>query len=229
MPLEYLGFFVLAAAWLLRGLIQPYDVVQVHNPPDFLLAAALIPRLRGTRLVLDVHDFAPELFELHFERAPAVVRRALAGIERWAFRTADAVITVNQRYAERIAAIRGAEAHVVLNSLDEGLLPDGPPPSSESFRIVTHGTLNIHYGVDVLLKAFRTVKDTIPDARLEIYGDGDAVELIGRRIHELGLTTTTWRSKAATCRSGRPFASSRARTSASLRTLAFPATTLRCR
>lgn len=186
-PFEYLGFLLLAAAWLLRGLIRPYDVVQVHNPPDFLLAAALIPRMRGTRLVLDVHDFSPELFELHFEQAPAVVRRALARIEHWAFRTADAVVTVNRRYAERIASIRGAGAEVVLNSLDEGLLPDCPTPASETFRVVTHGTLNVHYGVGVLLEAFRTVRDEMPDARLEIYGDGDAVELIRRRIRELGL------------------------------------------
>ena len=187
-PLEYLGFLVLATSWLLRSVIRPYDVVQVHNPPDFLLAAAMIPRLVGSRVVLDVHDFAPELFELRFERAPASVRRGLARIERWAFRTPDAVVTVNQRYAERIARIRGADAEVVLNSLDEGLLPEDAAPPSDLFRVVTHGTLNLHYGVEVLLEAFRTVKDEIADARLEIYGDGDAVEVIRRRIRELSLT-----------------------------------------
>jgi glycosyltransferase involved in cell wall biosynthesis len=186
-PIEYLGFLLLSTGWLVRSLIRPYDVVQVHNPPDFLLAAAMIPRLSGACLVFDVHDFAPELFDLHFEGAPAVVRRMLTRVERWAFRTADAVVTVNQRYADRIATIRGAETHVVLNSLDEGLLPDSEASSDRGFRVVTHGTLNIHYGVDVLLEAFRVVKDTVSDAKLEIYGDGDAVELIGRRIRELGL------------------------------------------
>jgi glycosyltransferase involved in cell wall biosynthesis len=186
-PLEYVGFLLLATIWLLRSLIRPYDVIQVHNPPDFLVAAAMIPRLRGSRLVFDVHDFAPELFELHFRQAPAVVERALASSERWAFRTADAVITVNERYAARIAAIRGGDVEVVLNSLDEGLLPDVPALPSESFRIVTHGTLNRHYGVEVLVEAFRVVRDEIANARLEIYGDGDAVELIRRRIRELEL------------------------------------------
>jgi glycosyltransferase involved in cell wall biosynthesis len=152
------------------------------------VAAALIPRLRGSRIVFDVHDFAPELFELYFRRAPPAIERALAGMERWAFRTADAVLTVNARYAERIAAIRGATAEVVLNSLDEGLLPDVAPPASEFFRIVTHGTLNEHYGVDVLVEAFGQLREEIPNARLEIYGDGDAVEVIRRRIRELALT-----------------------------------------
>ena len=43
-PLEYVGFLLLATLWLLRSLIRPYDVVQVHNPPDFLVAAATIRR-----------------------------------------------------------------------------------------------------------------------------------------------------------------------------------------
>ena len=46
---EYVGFLTLATLWLLRAVVRPYDIVQVHNPPDFLLAAALVPKLRGSR------------------------------------------------------------------------------------------------------------------------------------------------------------------------------------
>jgi glycosyltransferase involved in cell wall biosynthesis len=188
---EYLGFLTLATLWLFRSVVKPYDVVQVHNPPDFLLVAAFVPRLRGAKIVFDVHDFAPELFALHFEGVPGALR-VLDRIERWAFRRADLVLTVNERYRERIAARRGrGGVAVVLNSLDEGLLPTGAPPPSEGFRVVTHGTLNEHYGVDVLVEAFRTVRDALPDARLEIFGDGDAVATIRRRIEELGLEDAT--------------------------------------
>src|SRR4051794_16748642 len=88
---EYLGFLVLASLWLLRSLTRPYDVVQIHNPPDFLLAAGIVPKLRGSRLIFDVHDFAPELFALHFRKTPRFVEHALAAIETWAFRRADVV------------------------------------------------------------------------------------------------------------------------------------------
>jgi glycosyltransferase involved in cell wall biosynthesis len=189
---EYLGFLLLATAWLLGSLWNPYDIVQVHNPPDFLLAAGLAPRLRGSRLILDVHDFAPELFELHFAGAPKLVRRSVARIERWAFRRADLVLTVNERYARRIADLRGstADVAVVLNSLDEDLLPGGPVPAGSGFRIVTHGTLNRHYGVEDLVTAFKEVREAVPDARLEIYGDGDAKSSIRERIDELELGST---------------------------------------
>jgi len=187
---EYIGFFTLATVWLLRSIARPYDVVQVHNPPDFLLAAAFVPRLRGARVVFDVHDFAPELFALHFERVPGALR-VLERIERWAFRRADLVLTVNERYRERIAARRGrGGVAVVLNSLDEGLLPPDAP-HADGFRVVTHGTLNEHYGVDVLVEAFRVVRDAVPEARLEIFGDGDAVSAIRERIAEQGVRDAT--------------------------------------
>jgi glycosyltransferase involved in cell wall biosynthesis len=186
---EYLGFLALAAGWLLRSSVKPYDVVQIHNPPDFLFAAGLASRLRGTCLVFDVHDFAPELFELHFPRAPQIVHRALRSIEAWAMRNADLVLTVNDRYAERIARLRGTSSgvEVILNSLDEGLLPDGVGSPDGELRIVTHGTLNRHYGVEDLVSAFADVQPDVPEARLEIYGDGDAASSIRDRIDELGL------------------------------------------
>jgi glycosyltransferase involved in cell wall biosynthesis len=191
---EYLAFLLLAGGRLLRSLMRPYSVVQIHNPPDFLLAAGLLPRLRGSRLVFDVHDFAPELFLLHFQRAPKLLVRSLFAIERWAFRRADLVLTVNESYRRRIAEKRGGDSGVavVLNSLDEGLLPDRPAPArDDTFRVVTHGTLNRHYGVEVLVEAFATLRERHPNARLEIYGDGDAVPLIRRRISELGVEPVT--------------------------------------
>jgi glycosyltransferase involved in cell wall biosynthesis len=190
---EYIAFLFLASGWLLRSVARPYSVIQIHNPPDFLLAAGLLPRLRGTRLVFDVHDFAPELFLLHFQHAPRLVVRSLFSIERWAFRRADIVLTVNESYRKRIAEKRRRQSGVavVLNSLDEGLLPERRPAPSKHFRVVTHGTLNLHYGVDVLVDAFAKLHNLHPNARLEIYGDGDAVPLIRRRISEVGVESVT--------------------------------------
>src|SRR5690606_28501040 len=59
--LEYLAFFILVFVKLiaLHGK-ERYGVVQVHNLPDFLIFAALFPRLTGARLILDLHDLMPE-------------------------------------------------------------------------------------------------------------------------------------------------------------------------
>ncbi len=65
---EYLGFTFLAGVKALQlTLRRRYGIVQVHNPPDFLLAAAIVPRLLGSRVILDVHDLASDMFEMRFE------------------------------------------------------------------------------------------------------------------------------------------------------------------
>ena len=39
-----------------------YRFVQVNTMPDFLVFAATIPKLLGAKVVLDLHEPAPELF-----------------------------------------------------------------------------------------------------------------------------------------------------------------------
>jgi hypothetical protein len=39
-----------------RHLQQRYDIVHVHNIPDFLVFAAWYPKLTGVRVILDIHD-----------------------------------------------------------------------------------------------------------------------------------------------------------------------------
>jgi hypothetical protein len=43
-----------------------YDLVQVHTMPDFMVFTALIPKLFGARIVLDVHDLVPEPYRSRF-------------------------------------------------------------------------------------------------------------------------------------------------------------------
>ena len=55
------GYFFLCAfwrltIWSLRGNLK---LVHVHNMPDFLVFAGLVPRLRGARIILDLHDPMP--------------------------------------------------------------------------------------------------------------------------------------------------------------------------
>jgi glycosyltransferase involved in cell wall biosynthesis len=190
---EYLGFSTRAAgrvAALHR--MRPYGVVHVHNPPDFLLAAGLVPRLRGARLVLDIHDFAPELFAMRFgaRRGGRAAERALWRIEALATRFADRVVTVHEPY-RRLLVARGVPEQkilVVLNSPEERLLPSVPPPDDGGhFRIVYHGTVTHHYGLVTLVEAFAHASPQLPDAVVEIYGAGDALAEVKRRASDLGV------------------------------------------
>ena len=50
---------------------QRFDLIEIHNMPDVLVFAALLPKLRGTPIVLNFHDTFPELFATLFDRSPS--------------------------------------------------------------------------------------------------------------------------------------------------------------
>jgi glycosyltransferase involved in cell wall biosynthesis len=190
---EFVNFTLrsaLKAASLTRKHV--YDVVEVHNPPDFLVVSALIPMLRGAKSILDVHDLTPDMYMMRFENRPGgLLDRALRMVELAAARASDAVLTVHEPYRQELAAhgVPLDKISVVMNSLDEGLLPESldPPPESDVFRIVYHGTVTPHYGVDLLVEAVALARADIPNLRLEIYGAGDAHADVQARVKRHGL------------------------------------------
>jgi glycosyltransferase involved in cell wall biosynthesis len=189
---EYLAFAALALVRV--GALhrrRSYDVVQVHNPPDFLMVAALLPRLRGAKTIFDVHDLAPDLFHSRFagRRGAGIADRMLAGVERAATRTADYVLTVHEPYRRELIS-RGVPAEkitVVMNTVDERLLPVPAHESPDGFRVVYHGTITPHYGVELMVGAAAAARASLPDLRLEVYGDGDSVDGVVRRAAAAGL------------------------------------------
>src|SRR5215510_565737 len=64
---SYLTFLFSAAAACLAVKVRGrLDAVHMHNLPDFLVFAGLLPRFGGSKVVLDVHDSVPETFASKF-------------------------------------------------------------------------------------------------------------------------------------------------------------------
>jgi glycosyltransferase involved in cell wall biosynthesis len=188
---EYVGFAARAAWELAHG--GRYDVVQVHTPPDFLLAAALVQRLRGASLVLDIHDLSSDMFAMRFgsRRGSALAESVLRLVERAAVHAADAVLTVHEPYLRELEH-RGAPADkltVLMNTVDESRLPDtdGADRSKNGFRIVYHGTITPPYGVDLIVRAAARARTRIPNLSLELYGEGDELSAVRRLADDLGV------------------------------------------
>ncbi len=84
--------FLLTSALFLarRQREMRYDLVHVHNIPDFLVFAAWHAKAAGAKLILDIHDIVPELFASKFGRhekplvyqAPESHRKGLGGFRR---------------------------------------------------------------------------------------------------------------------------------------------------
>jgi glycosyltransferase involved in cell wall biosynthesis len=191
---EYLVFFVLASAVLTAlHARRRYRTVQVHNLPDFLVFCALVPKLTGARVLLDLHDLMPEFMAAKRGRTmrdPLV--RLVAWQERLACRFADQVITVTETWrgvlAERSAPPE--KVAVVMNLADPRLFAWSPRDRTErrdTWQVVYHGTLTHRYGVDLLVRAVHAVVEDIPEIELSLLGDGDARGELVELATALGL------------------------------------------
>ena len=193
---EYAKSTLIASVKAARlSLRRRYDIVHVHNPPDFLLLAATGPRLGGAKTIVDFHDLTADMYMMRFgNRRGSLTDKALHVVERAAARSADAVITVHEPYREQLArnGVRKDRITVVMNSLDERLLdadhaaPTGRP-ADDVFRVVHHGTITPHYGVELIVEAVAQARERVPNVRLELYGAGDALPAVIARIDSLGL------------------------------------------
>lgn len=184
---EYSAFFLWAFAWVtLRSLRHRPDVVYINSPPDVFVFTALVPRLMGIPVILDVHDPMPELF-MSKGRSSKVVRWMLEAQERWSLRFADRVITVHEPLRQLLQSrVPDVPIDVVMNVPDmEGWEPIGWVRDSRV--VVFTGTVAMRYGLDDLLRAVVAVNDEVPGVRLRIVGEGEDEDTLREMAEELGV------------------------------------------
>jgi len=177
---SYLRFLCAATLKLMRLFrSERYDIVYMHTMPDFIALVGLIPKLFGARLVLNIHDMMPELYMSKFgisEKHPLI--RFLKFQEQFSIRLADQVICVHDPHRDVLCKRGASRAKItVLPNVPDPLVfrSDGPlTPTENTFRIVYHGTIAKRLGLDLAVCAFTKAAGSCPNARLEIYGDGDA-------------------------------------------------------
>ena len=180
----------LGTAWHLR---RRYDMVQVHSLPDTHVFAALVPKLTGAKVMLDLLETMPEFFGTRFTGAPRFVNRLVELAEQASIRFADHVITCTEQMKEAFVS-RGAppeKIDVILNSADETIYDANryPPRSREPgrFSLIMHGTVEERYGIDTAVEALALLKDEIPELELQVYGGGTYREVLARLAAERGV------------------------------------------
>jgi glycosyltransferase involved in cell wall biosynthesis len=197
--LSWLWFTLLAGAvvtW--QHLRRPYDVIIAHNMPDFLVFAAVIPRMLGAKVILDVQDVSPELMSAKSSGKMRRILFRLAAIqERVSTAFASHVITVGWPFEQRLKA-RGVPARklfLTLNSADPRLFPAArrcPPPSSEPgydgpFIVMYYGTIAERNGLDTAVRALALALPRAPRLQLDIMGRGEYLIEVRRLVDELSI------------------------------------------
>jgi glycosyltransferase involved in cell wall biosynthesis len=202
---EYVGFTLRATRETLRlQRRHRIDVVHVHAPPDFLITSAVLPRLRGSGVILDIHDLSPDMFDVRFgnRRLAGVVERFLRLVERAACGVADRVITVHDAYRNELVAhgVPLDRIEVVMNAVESEAVDRAraatPAADSDSFVLAYHGTVTHWYGVDLLVEAVARLEGRVPQARALILGAGDALAAAEDLAQRLGIADKVEFSRA---------------------------------
>ncbi len=179
---QYGWFIVLAFIRLtVRSFTRRYSLVHIHNMPDVLVFCALVPKLLGAKVLLDLHDPMPELMVTIFNlRWESFSVRMLKFFERCSLAFADKALTVNLA-CKRLFSSRSCaqeKIQVVMNSPDENIFQfkaaavglENNGNGSKPFVIMYHGSLVERLGLDLAVSALGKILPRIPGAELRIYG-----------------------------------------------------------
>jgi glycosyltransferase involved in cell wall biosynthesis len=182
--LSYLAFTLRAFVAVTRfARASAVDVVHVHNMPNFLLLAALIPLAQRKPVILDIHDTMPETFAATFSPRLRRIALLVLGIEeRLCVALAARVITVNDIQRE---AVLGRQPRARLKAIVSMNVPDPRlfgcaassargSSSTDKFRLVYHGTVSGRLNVGLAVEAVARCAASVEEIELHIIGEGDA-------------------------------------------------------
>jgi glycosyltransferase involved in cell wall biosynthesis len=175
-------------------LINRYAVIQINTLPDFLIFSAIVPRLLGCPLLLDMHEITPEFFSSKYSMKKAhPIIRLLEFIEAICISFASHIITVNESIRELLIS-RGAppeKISTILDSADEKLFSlhaANGKPANKSFVLMYHGTLTELYGLDIAIRSLLHLSDGERERmEMRIAGDGPEEEKLKNLVMELDL------------------------------------------
>jgi glycosyltransferase involved in cell wall biosynthesis len=185
--------FLFRAMFLLtrRHVTRPYDVIHVHSVPDFLVFTGWLPKLTGSKIILDIHDLLPEFYASKYGAAhDSLLFKWLILTELTSCRFSDHVIAANDLWQERLISrsVRKDRCSSMVNVPDQSIFsPQGRTRNDGKFIILYPGTLNRHQGVDLAIRAFALIMHEAPEAEFHIYGEGSDRNSLAELIQRLGL------------------------------------------
>lgn len=162
---------------------SPYEAAGV------LVLRLLLPRQRRPRVVVEVHGDWRTASRLYGSRRRRLLTPAADAVAGWSIRHADRVRAVGPTM-ERLALDAGfrgvTERYVTYSEFDYFLsAPVCPLPKEQ--RAVFVGVLELYKAPEVLLDAWRRVRDDLPQAKLTLVGEGPMAARLRSQAADLGI------------------------------------------
>lgn len=179
---EYLYFFGAAFIFVnILNLRKKYKYIQINTMPNFLIFTGIIPKLLGAKIVLDVHEPMPELFSSLYK---GILSKIIFGIlileEKLSFAIADKIITVSKPLKSLFISRNrfiSPKIIVIHNTpyIERESNYFAKKKREQLFKIISHGTVLKRYGFKTLLNTIPYLDDIIPQYKIIIAGEGEAL------------------------------------------------------
>ena len=168
------------------------EIVHVHSVPDFEVFATILPKLMGSKVILDIHDIVPELYLNKFNlHGKTLLFKALTIVEKLSTGFADHVIIANHIWHNRLVARRSTSENkcsVIINYPDpEIFFPRTKDRIDSKFVLICPSTLSVHQGVETAIRAMHLIRGFDRGIELHIYGKGTDEDYFKRIASELQL------------------------------------------
>lgn len=179
---------------------ERYEAVHVHNMPNFIICTAVVAKLLGAKLLLDVHDLMPVNYMVKFNVSEEnILIKLLIAEQKVSAWIASYVLCADhmqKRYLESVCKIPAGKITVIMNlPHEETFRAIIKPRSDNKFKLIYHGTIAKRLGIDIMLKAISLVGGEIP-VHLSIYGSGDFLPEALSLADTLGLDGKVYFSKS---------------------------------
>jgi glycosyltransferase involved in cell wall biosynthesis len=171
-----------------------FQIIHLCNPPDLLFLVALPFKLFGVRVVYDVHDLWPEMFEAKFGKR-GVFYRLVRLAERLTYACADVVLATNES-VKQVAMARGkkqaGKVFVVRTAPQIGGVDVPPDPKlkkGKRYLVGYIGVMGNADGVNYLVEAAGHLihKRGRRDVHFLVMGTGPEYEKVVKLRDQLGL------------------------------------------
>jgi glycosyltransferase involved in cell wall biosynthesis len=190
--LAYFLFFLKAIVYLgFYGIKNRYSVVHVHNQPDFLVFTALISKMMGTKIILDLHDIMMAGVMTKFNSSQQSILFKLVKFQtKLSAAFCDVLFCADHSQQEFLIdnGIKKDNFYVFLNLPNDVFFKtrNSIPKTDKVTRIINHGTLSYRLGIDILIKAVEKASKKI-SVTLTLIGGGEQREELVNYCKENGL------------------------------------------
>ncbi len=194
--ISYINFFLrlfFKLSWNTWG--KKYHIIYCNNMPNFLIFAAIIPKIFRAKIILDILDTMPEVYLSKFHTPFSMfISKMLLFEEKISALFSDIVLTVHEPAKTEILAKHGIPINKikVIMNLPEETIFDGHKYinsyiNDNNIKLMYHGTISFRCGLDIVLGGLKIVISKFPNVILNIYGNGDSVSDIKSLIKQLDL------------------------------------------